>query len=165
MIFNEPQRSLDSQPEFAGHSESELRDLFDEVSADSFIEEHRQLDSNHRLDIEQSAATIPAKIKYIEPIGRRLATFEWPNGDFVISITPEASFNQRRFLLGHEMGHYALFMHSFEHTGSARLAWQELFDQRRWRAEAFCDYFSLRMNGFSEIGLFTSWDDFPEITE
>lgn len=165
MIFNEPQRSLDFQPEFAGRSESELSDLFEKVNADSFIDKHRRLDINHRLNVEQSAATIPAKVEYIVPIGRRLATFDWPNGSFVIQIDPEASPNQRRFLAGHEMGHYALFMHSFEHTGSARLAWQELFDQRRWRAEAFCDYFSLRMNGFSEIGLFTSWDDFPEITE
>jgi hypothetical protein len=164
MASNEQQGGLHFLPEFAGHSESELSDLFEEFDSGQFIRMHRQLDDTKKLDVEHSAETIGAKVKDLQPPYIKLATLDWPNGDVLIQIHPEASVNQRRFLAGHEFGHYGLFLYYFNTTGSTKAYFENSkTGTDKWRFEAFCDYFALRMNGFSMISEFTDWDNFPEI--
>lgn len=158
------------QPNIPEDCDEELDLLFQEIDADRFIRRHRRTTWHGMLDIHHTAYTIPAVIRqsrYDTDNGQAsLSVNQDDDPTITIHLHSETSPNQERFLVGHEIGHIALFDYFGrqgakelkQFTRESRVPDSELHQI----TEVFCDYFSLRMLGYESTPQpQIDWDSLP----
>lgn len=93
------------------------------------------------------------------------STLDAREGRWVIAEHDWSSPEQRRFLIGHEIGHMAIFIHFLDRGQPAlREYFREIKASReKFKLyEAFADYFALRLMGVQDGFIDINWDTLPD---
>lgn len=135
------------EPDFADYSYYSLEQDFRSINAQSYIDRVRRLSGSGRLDVDATAALIPADL-FIRKLGgpdHALLSIGQNDGRWKISFdecTPEP---HKPFILGHEIGHIALLETAHAKGPAVLKAFMRRYEQDlsfHQKIEAVCEFFA-----------------------